>query len=713
MTDNNRVHLLLLNCGVALVYFLAGKLGQILAIPPGTITVLWPPSGIALAAILLRGHSVLPGIFLGAYLVNLAAPISMPALVSGLGIAVGSALQPVLIASFLGRAKIADNPFADASTVVRFAVLVIPGTIVSASVGVVSLRMTGLLNEQLLFTWSTWWLGDALGVLAFTPALFLPLRERLSGARRSLMHLTLIMSAIAFLTMLASIFLAYRAYVDAEREHLLDAAQIQSSLLASIADFDEQLSDENAAGGATQAALSQIERAFRQTQSIGSQREILIAAERDGVIHWLQSRRTPLGELPAGIAIGTGIAQPMSLALQGLTGTLTGADFNGRQVLAAHFFIDSLGLGLVVSTLYSELREPFIVAAALVLLITFFLVLAGIIAFRKVSQPIMGVLERRSRELQQLVKEQTEHLEKSEAEFRQLIESAPDAMVIVDRSGVIQLCNQQCENLTGFSRQELVGAAIEALVPVARRTHHKGFRNQYMDDPQARQLDRGKGLFCLKKDGSEFPVDIALSPIGSTNDSLIAASFRDVTERNAYEAMLKKNETRLQEAFRAGNMEAWEMDVATGRLESSLYLYERFGYDSHSVDEGEDPWLQAIHPEDRPTVTAALEAVREGRESSYHVVYRVYDVQKRTRWIESTAKPTATDESGRPGTVVGIRLDITERVAAETLLNEKLKELEEFNTLAVGRELRMIELKKEINRLHSQLGKDERYEIVT
>jgi PAS domain S-box-containing protein len=230
--------------------------------------------------------------------------------------------------------------------------------------------------------------------------------------------------------------------------------------------------------------------------------------------------------------------------------------------------------------------------------------------------------------------------------------------------------------------------------------------------PQVRQLDRGKGLYCLKKDGSEFPVDIALSPIGSERNSLIAASFRDVTERNAYEDMLKKNEARLQEAFRAGNMEAWELDAASGRVQSSLLLYEKFGYAAVKETNKDDPWLKAIHPEDRDRVSESLDAVRDGTQETYHETYRVYDANEGIRWIESTGKPLKNEQTQKVNSIVGIRMDITEQIESRNFLNEKLKELEEFNKLAVGRELRMIELKKEINELRSKLGISDRYEIV-
>ena len=164
---------------LALIYFLAGKIGLSMAIPPGVATPVWPPSGIALAAILLLGARAWPGIWLGSFVLNatLLAGISAPgasnSLLVAAGIATGSAVQPLFGAWLLRRAIGIRDPFARTTDVLRFAGL--SGALactVSTSVGVTCLWLGGWARwGQFGDNWVTWWLGDSVGVLILTPLL--------------------------------------------------------------------------------------------------------------------------------------------------------------------------------------------------------------------------------------------------------------------------------------------------------------------------------------------------------------------------------------------------------------------------------------------------------------------------------------------------------------------------------------------------------------
>ena len=132
-----------------------------------------------------------------------------------------------------------------------------------------------------------------------------------------------------------------------------------------------------------------------------------------------------------------------------------------------------------------------------------------------------------------------------------LLEYAPDATVIVDGDGIIRLVNAQTERLFGYYREELIGEPVEKLVPARHRDRHVAQRTDYSADPQVRPMGVGLELFGLRKDGSEFPVEISLSPIVTREGTFAASAIRDVTERKAFERRLYELNAELERANQA------------------------------------------------------------------------------------------------------------------------------------------------------------------
>ncbi len=132
--------------------------------------------------------------------------------------------------------------------------------------------------------------------------------------------------------------------------------------------------------------------------------------------------------------------------------------------------------------------------------------------------------------------------------FRGLLEAAPDAIVVVDGRGRIVLVNTHTEELFGYPRGELVGASVELLVPEARRPEHGGHRTRYQEEPRRRPMGSGLELSGRRKDGSEFPVQISLSPVETDEGVLVTAAVRDDTLRTRTARELKAVNDEL-EAF--------------------------------------------------------------------------------------------------------------------------------------------------------------------
>jgi PAS domain S-box-containing protein len=126
-----------------------------------------------------------------------------------------------------------------------------------------------------------------------------------------------------------------------------------------------------------------------------------------------------------------------------------------------------------------------------------------------------------------------------EARFRGLLEAAPDAMVVVDADGRILLLNSQAERLFGYGRDELLGKPVEALVPERFHANHPPRREGYFHAPQPRPMGAGLDLYGRRKDGSEFPAEISLSPMEGERGLLATAAIRDVSDRKKTEAKFR------------------------------------------------------------------------------------------------------------------------------------------------------------------------------
>ena len=181
---------------------------------------------------------------------------------------------------------------------------------------------------------------------------------------------------------------------------------------------------------------------------------------------------------------------------------------------------------------------------------------------------------------------------RAEKRFRLAVEAAPSGMIMADSEGRIILLNAYTEKLFGYGRDELTGQKLEMLVPERFRGKHSGLRAGYITQPTVRPMGVGRDLFALRKDGSEFPVEIGLSPIATDQGTMVLAAIVDITERKQSEEARKLRlilETALDAVVvmtsdgivadwndRAVSIFGWLRDEAVGRTMADLIIPERY-----------------------------------------------------------------------------------------------------------------------------------------
>jgi PAS domain S-box-containing protein len=149
--------------------------------------------------------------------------------------------------------------------------------------------------------------------------------------------------------------------------------------------------------------------------------------------------------------------------------------------------------------------------------------------------------------------------------YRQLLDTAPDAMVVANAHGQIEFVNLQAEKVFGYSRSELVGQPIELLIPERFRRSHIGHRNRFVSEPTFRPMGSGLQLYGRRKDGTEIAIEVSLSPLATPDGTVVSAAIRDITERRRLEAASRLASDRLHSAVEA-TQDAFALFDADDRL---------------------------------------------------------------------------------------------------------------------------------------------------
>ena len=310
----------------------------------------------------------------------------------------------------------------------------------------------------------------------------------------------------------AAITILYQVALDEERSRLIETAQSQARLMEAVARFDELYSI-NYPEGSKAATIAQIKDAHERYLGFGETGEFTLAQRvGDEIIFVLRHRHLDMDK-PQPVPFDSNYAEPMRRALSGQSGTTIGLDYRGVTVLAAHEPVSVLDLGIVAKIDLVEIRAPFLKAAAIVAIIATVLIATGTMLFFRVGNPIIR------------------RIQASEEKFRQILESAADAILIIDERGCILIANSQTAQLFGYARHELIGQPVELFLPEALREKHVAHRRDFNNHPRPRPMGQNLQLLGQRKDGTLVPLEISLSPVYQDEELLVTAIIRDITAR--------------------------------------------------------------------------------------------------------------------------------------------------------------------------------------
>jgi len=305
----------------------------------------------------------------------------------------------------------------------------------------------------------------------------------------------------------------------------------------------------------------------------------------------------------------------------------------------------------------------------------------------------------------------------SDRRYRELVQSVNSAIIHWAPDGRIVFVNEFTIRLFGWTAEELIGQPVGMLVPERDST---GLDLSGLVADIAAHPNRFESTINenVRRDGRRLWMTWTNRALLDEQGRVtgILAVGNDVTEARREEAALREREQRVRFALETSRIGTWEVDVQARTAHHSALVERIFGYEQPLPQWNGDVFLQHVHPDDRAHVAESFQAAVAQR-SNWDFECRIHRADGALRWILAAGRCSG-GEDGVPLRLAGILQDITERKNAEievhrqTLeVHRRNEELERFNRASVGRELQMVELKRRINQLNSELGRGPEYNL--
>jgi len=265
-------------------------------------------------------------------------------------------------------------------------------------------------------------------------------------------------------------------------------------------------------------------------------------------------------------------------------------------------------------------------------------------------------------------------LNASEDRFRSVVQAATDAIILSDAQGTIVSWNRAAQHLFGYSEEEIVGRPLSHIMPTRYRQAHLRGLQRMKDTGESHMMGKPVELAGLRKDGSEFPLELSLGTWTTETERFFCGFIRDITDRKKSEEALRVSEERFRRLVETANVIPWEADCSTWQMtyvgpQASTIL----GFPAQDWY-CENFWEDHLHPDDSEWV------VRTCRENSYHqrnfsLEYRMLGADGRIVWVQDLVT-VLVDEADRPKLLQGLMVNVTERKSAQRVLENARHEME-------------------------------------
>ncbi|OGB23224.1 MAG: hypothetical protein A3I66_09555 [Burkholderiales bacterium RIFCSPLOWO2_02_FULL_57_36] len=632
---------------LALIYYITARFSLLLALPPGYAAPIWPAAGIALAAVLIFGKRVAPGIWLGSFLANVAVSFdatSTTLLVKSLllpaGLGAGATFQAIAGAILIRRFVGFPTPLDREQDVIKFLGLGGPAScVIGASVGVTILLLAGMLPaDSYAFSWWTWWIGDAIGVLVVTPLVLTWFGQPHAIWRRRRKTVALPI-CLAFAVILG-VFTGGNEPIFASPQTLaawsvLAGGMAFTGLLGAFllvtsghAMLFEQLVAQR---------TNDLQRT-RQAEQAALQLAVIVTSSDDAIIgktlagtivSWNAGAERMYG-YSASEMLGRPISSlaPPELADE-TSGILERLQRGERVEHLETVRVRKDGHRIDVSLTISPIRDS-----------------EGMVT--GASAIARDISERKRAE---------EALRESEQKYRLLWETTTDAVILMDQETRIRFANPSVAEVFGHPPETLIGEKVAILQPERLRKAHLQGLQRYLETG-VKKLDwRHTELVALHQDGHEFPVEISFSHI---KPGLFSGFIRDISERKHAEEALREREARIRRLVDANIIGIFIGDLSGRISEANDAFLKISGYSRDDVLAGKFRWTDITPPQYDAVDQHALEELKKtGRCTPFEKEYVRKDGSLIPVLLASALFEGSQDEG------VSFVLDLTERKQAE------------------------------------------------